>query len=184
MARTLLAAGRTRAAAEEIIRLHGPRVRQYLRSVLRDPDAADDAYSIWSEWIVRAIDRFRGESSLLTWSFGVARNATRRVRDDAFRRRRCSLRRGAISRLPAPRATSSLRRTERAAAFLEAIRLDLSPEDREILALRVDQGLAWEEVAAILAGGGSAVTAAALRKRFERMRDRIQRLAAEKGELQ
>lgn len=184
VALTLLTAGNARAAAAEAIRVHGPRIRQYLRSLLREPDAADDAYSVWSEWMVTAIGRFQGASSLLTWSFGVARNAARRVRDDAFRRRRCSLRRGAVSRIPAARGSSSLRRVERAAAFLEAIRRELSETDREILALRVDQGLGWDEVATVLATGGSPVTAAALRKRFERMKDRIQRLAAEKGELQ
>lgn len=184
VAQRLLAAGKTRAAAEEVVRLHGPRVRQYLRSALRDADAADDAYSLWAEWTMRALDRFRGDSSLLTWSFGVARNAARRIRDDAFRRRRCSLRRWAISRVPAPRASSSLRRGERAAAFLESIRLELSPEDREILALRVDQGLSWGEVAAVLAGEGDPVNSVALRKRFERLKERIQRLAARMGELQ
>ncbi len=184
VAQTLLAAGKPRAAAEEVIRLHGARVRRYLRSALREPDEADDAYSLWAEWMVRAIDRFRGDSSLLTWSFGVARNAARRVRDDAFRRRRCSLRRGAISRVPDARASSSLRRVERAAAFLETVRRALSDEEREILSLRIDQGLAWDDVANVLASGGSAVSGVALRKRFERMKLRLQRLAVEMGELQ
>lgn len=180
---TLLAAGEARAAAAAVIRVHGARVRQYLRALLRDGDTADDAYSLWSEWTYRAIDRFQGASSLRTWAFGVAHNAARRVRDDAYRRRRCSLRRGGIALVPAARASSSARRVERAAAVLEAIRRKLSAGEQELLALRVDQGLDWQEVAAVLAEGGDSVSSTALRKRFERLKDRIQRIARELGEL-
>ena len=182
LATTLLGAGKTRAAAEEVIRAHGPRIKLYLLALLREPDVADDAYSVWCEWILAAVGRYQGASSLRTWAFGVAHNAARRVRDDAFRRRRCSLSRAGVSRTAA-RITSSRERRERAAQLLEAIRARLSLDDQGLIALRLEHGLAWRSIAAILSGG-EPVSAAALRKRFERLKDRIRRLAREAGALE
>lgn len=185
LATTLLAAGKVRPAAEEVIHAHGPRIRLYLSALLRDPDLADDAYSVWSEWVLRGIGGYRGEAPLRTWAYGVAHNAARRVRDDAFRRRRCSLARAAASRVP-HRASSSARQRERAAQVVEAIRARLTLDDQGLLALRIDHGLEWEAVAAILSPqpGERPTNAAALRKRFERLKDRIRRLAREAGALE
>jgi RNA polymerase sigma-70 factor (ECF subfamily) len=168
-----------------VIRAHGPRIRLYLLALLREPDVADDAYSLWSEWVLRGIDGYRGEAPLRTWAYGVAHNAARRVRDDAFRRRRCSLSRAAASRLP-HRASSSARQRERAAQVVEAIRARLTLDDQGLLALRIDHRLEWEAVAAILSPqpGETPTSAAAFRKRFERLKDRIRRLAREAGALE
>lgn len=186
LASTLLAAGKLRAAAEELIRVHGARMQRYLLSVLRDQDAAGDAYSVWCEWVLKGIPGYRGDAPIRTWAYGVAHNAARRVRDDAFRRRRCSLSRVGASRAAAGAPSSSLRHRERAARVLEAIRARLSLDDQGLLALRVDHGLEWESVAAILspAPGERPTTATALRKRFERLKDRIRRLAREAGALE
>ncbi len=186
VASALLAAGKTRAAAEELIRVHGSRMQRYLLSVLRDPDAADDAYSVWCEWVLNGIPGYRRDAPLRTWAYGVAHNAARRVRDDAFRRRRCSLSRAGGSRAAAGPPSSSLRHRERAAQVLEAIRARLSLDDQGLIALRVDHGLEWESVAAILspAPGARPTTAAALRKRYERLKDRIRRLAREAGAIE
>ncbi len=182
LATTLLAAGRSRAAAEEVIRAHGPRMRSYLRSVLREPDLADDAYSLWSEWVFAAIRRYEGAASLRTWAYGVAHNAARRVRADAFRRRRCPLSQAGASRAAA-QSSSSARRRERAARALDGIRARLSLDDQGLLALRFHHGLDWEAVAAILSYERP-VSSAAFRKRFERLKERVRRLAREAGALE
>ncbi len=175
----------THATAERVVRAHGARIRLYLRSVLRDGDSADDAYSLWCEWVLRGIGRYRGEAPLRTWAYGVAHNAARRVRDDVFLRRRCSLSRAG----PSPNAaapSSSPQRQERAAQVLEAIRARLSLDEQGLLALRVDHGLDWNAVAAILSRepGQRPNTAASLRKRFERLKGRIRTLAREAGALE
>lgn len=177
----LLAAGDRRGAAAEVVRVHGPRVREYLAALLREPDVADDAYSLFCEWTLSAIWRYRGDSSLRTWAFGVAYNAARRIRSDAYRRRRRSLRGRAIDELPAQRSTSSAARRERAARRLDELRRHLSEDDQNLLALRVEQRLEWNEIVGVLASGGEAVSSLALRKRFERLKDRIGRLARELG---
>jgi RNA polymerase sigma-70 factor (ECF subfamily) len=177
----LLAAGDRRGAAAEVVRIHGPRVREYLKALLHDPDVADDAYSLFCEWTLDAISRYRGESSLRTWAFGVAYNAARRVRSDAYRRRRRTLRGREISQLADPQRTSSALRRERAVQRLDELRRHLSEEEQNLLALRVEQRLEWEEIVGVLASGGERVSAPALRKRFERLKDRIGRLALELG---
>jgi RNA polymerase sigma-70 factor (ECF subfamily) len=169
-----------RAAAEEVIRAHGPRIRSYLLGLLRDRDLADDAYSLFCEWTLDAVARFRGTSPVRTWAYGVAHNAARRVRADAYRRRRCSLSRAGVSRARARSGSSALRR-ERAAALVEAIRASLTLDEQGLLALRVDGGLEWNEIAEILSSGPNRLAPAALRKRFERLKDRIRRLASEGG---
>jgi RNA polymerase sigma-70 factor, ECF subfamily len=50
--------------------------------------------------------------------------------------------------------------------------------------LRVDQGLAWAEIAEILAGEGRRVEPAALMKRFERLKERLARMARDQGLLE
>jgi RNA polymerase sigma-70 factor (ECF subfamily) len=60
----------------------------------------------------------------------------------------------------------------------------LSPEDRELLVLRVDRGLAWNDLARVLSEedgelDGPAITreAARLRKRFQVLKDRLREMA-------
>ncbi len=184
IATALLAAGKLRGAAEEVIRAHGPRIRLYLLAVLRDPDVADDAYSVWCEWVLKGVAGYRRDGPLRTWAYGVAHHAARRVRDDAFVRRRCSLSNAAPSRVR--HRSSSSRQRERAAQVLDAIRARLSLDEQGLLALRVDHGLDWETVAAILSTqpGERPANAAAVRKRFERLKVRIRDLAREAGALE
>lgn len=181
VALALLAAGDRRGAAAELVRVHGVRVREYLRSLLRDPDVADDAYSLFCEWVLDAIWRYRGEASLRTWAFGIAYNAARRVRSEAYRRRRRTLHTRDVVEIPDRKSTISALRRERAARRLEELRRHLSEEDQNLLALRVEQRLEWEEIVRVLRSGGERVTSPALRKRFERLKERIGRLARELG---
>jgi len=64
---------------------------------------------------------------------------------------------------------------------LEKLREALTLEERSLLALRVDQELSWAETAAVLAREGEAVEPNALMKRFERLKERLGRLAKERG---
>jgi RNA polymerase sigma factor (sigma-70 family) len=184
VALALLAAGDRRGAAAEIVRIHGGRVREYLRALLRDADASDDAFSLFLEWILGAVGAYRGEASLATFTLGVAYNAARAVRRDGYRRRRRTLRSAQIARLAAGSGRSSAERHERAARRLDALRRHLSEQDRNLLALRLEQRLEWEEIANVLASAGEAVSAEALRQRFHRLKRRIGELAQEMGVLE
>jgi RNA polymerase sigma-70 factor, ECF subfamily len=80
---------------------------------------------------------------------------------------------------------SSLRRYPHAAADrLASLRASLKPEDQTLLILRVDKGLSWKEIANVFAEAGDAPPdPAALRKRFERLKERLLRLAKKEGVL-
>lgn len=93
--------------------------------------------------------------------------------------------------------TLAFLRTEKKSR-LQALRDSLPEEDRMLLVLRVDRGLAWNELARILAEGepgelddgpqldALALTreAARLRKRFQLVKDRLRELARKEGLLE
>jgi RNA polymerase sigma-70 factor (ECF subfamily) len=177
----LLAQGELRAAATEAIRLLGPRILGYLRAVLRDENDAAEAFSIFAESLWRGLKSFRGECAFRTWAYKVAWNAALRLRDDAYRRRGRRLASSEASRLAEEVRTSSVMRHERQSAALERLRAALTAEEQTLLVLRVDQALPWEDVAHVLSGPQGRPDPAALRKRFERLKERLARKAREEG---
>jgi RNA polymerase sigma-70 factor, ECF subfamily len=151
---------------------------------------------------------FRWEASLRSWLYAMARRLVLRHRVAGYRRaaraRPIELS-PEVAELAAKLRTSTLEilRSEVKTAF-RALRLELSEEDQELLALRVDRDLSWRDIARIMgsdgpdgpdgldsldapgeAGGGAGLDqrAAALRKRFERVRGRLRELASERGLL-
>lgn len=176
-----LAAGDLAGAATIVIRGHGVEVLRYLRSLLRDEGAATDAFSAWAEDVWRGLPAFRGEASLRGWAFRVAYHAALDVKDEAWRRRGRRLGTGEASAIADELRTKTVVRDERQRQALEELREALSLEERSLLALRVDQGLSWVETAAVLAREGEPVEANALMKRFERLKERLGRLAKERG---
>jgi RNA polymerase sigma-70 factor, ECF subfamily len=181
----LLASGDHRAAATEAIRGFGPSVIRYLRSMLRNEDDAGDAFSRFAEKLWRSLPSFRGECTLRAFCYKIAWSEGEHVRGDAYRKRRVRLRSGIASRLAeAVRASSAARREQRAERFAE-LRAALEPHEQSLLALRLDQELSWREIAEVLAAPGEpAPTEAAVRKRFERTKDKVAAMARERGFLE
>jgi RNA polymerase sigma-70 factor (ECF subfamily) len=70
---------------------------------------------------------------------------------------------------------------ERQRQALEKLRQSLSTEEQSLLVLRIDQGLPWNEIAEVLVLDGKQVEPATLMKRFERLKERLARLAREQG---
>jgi hypothetical protein len=66
---------------------------------------------------------------------------------------------------------------------LRRLREALDEDDQVLLSLRLDRELEWEELAALLSAEGAPVTAAALRKRFERLKERLGQMAQDAGLL-
>ncbi len=179
--RDLVAGGDLRAAATAVIATHGPAMLSYLRAVLRDEDLAGDAFSVFAEAVWSAVGRFEGKSAVRTWAFGVAWHASQRVRNEAWQRHRERFRTGQASRLAADIRTQSAIRRDREADQLAELRKELTADDQNLLVLRLEHGLDWGEIAEVLSEEGEPVTAAALRKRFERLKERIAQLARERG---
>jgi RNA polymerase sigma-70 factor (ECF subfamily) len=178
--RALLAAGDARGAATEAMRGFGPKIYGYLRAILRDDTDAADAFSLFGENLWRGISTFRGESSFRTWAYRVAWNAALAVKDEAWRRHGRRLETGEASRL-ADEIRTTAARVERQRTALEQLREELTPEEQTLLHLRIDQELPWDEIAQVLGRDGSPVESPALRKRFERLKERLASLARERG---
>jgi RNA polymerase sigma-70 factor (ECF subfamily) len=177
----LLAAGDHRGAASEAIRGLGPKVLGYLRSILRDDQDAADAFSAFAEDLWKGMGSYRGESSFKTWAYKLAWCAAMHIRTDAWKRLGRRFHSGEASRIADEVRTRSVLRDEQQRRKLDALRASLEPEEQTLLFLRLDQKMEWKDVATVLSGEGPPLEPAALRKRFERLKERLAQLARSRG---
>lgn len=180
--RALLERGETDEAATAALEALGPGLLGFLGSLL-DEDDARDAFSMFAEDLWRGLPGFRFECSLRAWAYRVARHAAARFRGEAWRRHRDRLPTSMASRLAASIADSAMQPGGRRET-LHRLRQKLDVDEQTLLSLRLDRELEWEELAVVLSAEGAPVTAAALRKRFERLKERLGRLARDEGLLE
>lgn len=178
----LLDAGDVSGSATEALRGYGPQVLGYLTAVLRDEDDAHDVFSQFAEDLWRGLPGFRRESSVRTWAFRLAWHAASRYARDPYRKRHRPILTSEASKIAEQvRSTMSTYLPGGRADRLLKLRESLDREEQTLLILRVDKAMAWEEVAEVLRTDGEPATAAALRKRFERLKEKLGRLAREQG---
>lgn len=177
-----------KAAVASALSAYGPEILGYLLAVLRDEQRAEDVYSDFAEDVVRGMPAFRFESSARTWMYTLARHACSRHLARERRRRTVALSSApevlelaAHARTPTPPHAKTAAREG-----VERLRKSLKPDDQTLLILRVDRGMAWLDIARVLAGPGAAMDeaelrarSAKLRKRFERLKERLRALAYE-----
>lgn len=176
----LCARGELRAAATAIVERYGAEIVGFLVAVLRDRQAAAEVFAQLGLDLWSGLASFRGESSYRTWAYTLARNAAHRYRRDPLRRRGAPL-----SDCPelaemerrVRTATLTYLRTE-VKDEVSRLREMLDAEDQTLLILRVDRAMSWGDIAAVMLGASSdaderARGAATLRKRFERVKDRL-----------
>ncbi len=176
-----LGRGDADAAATLVIEALGREVLGYLRVVVRDPEDAEDVFSTFAENVWKGLPTWRRECSVRTWAYRVAWNAASRLRRDPFRRRRTRWPEGSASLAARSVLAASRQSVERRAEALDALRARLSPEEQSLLTLRLDRRLSWREVAEVMAGAGQPADEAALRKRFERLKERLAGAARRQG---
>jgi RNA polymerase sigma-70 factor (ECF subfamily) len=185
----LVEQGRADDAAEVALRAYGGAIFGYMRAMIGDPDAADDAMQQCALRVWRGIGGFGGRSSLKTWLLRVAHNAALRALEDPHRRRAQPLASEDEARLVARwsrTATDAWRQTGEKQRLWQAVE-SLGAEDRALLSLRLQQGMAWRDIAQALSQSDDAAAltadAARLRKRFERLKDALrQRLGGPRGD--
>ncbi len=171
------------AATTAAIQLYGTELLGFLRSIARDDDLAAEAFAELAEDVWRGIGNFRWQASLRSWLYTLARNALNQLRRDPRRRvdRNLPLSIAPELAIVHRSVTQDILRTSVKDGF-RVLREQLDPEDHELLLLRLDRELAWKDIAMILGGDGDLDTrAAALRKRFERAKERLKKLALEHG---
>jgi RNA polymerase sigma-70 factor (ECF subfamily) len=189
------AAGDVTKATTAGLRKYGPEVLGFLVAFHKDYDAAGDSFALFSERLWQTLADFGWRCSLRTWCYRLARSAAIDVQRGEQRRRK---RQVGISSAPEVLAVAAKTRTETLSSLrtekrsaLEKLRDELSEEDRTLLVLRVDRQLEWREIALVLAGGETlddaeqalVREAARLRKRFQLVKERLRRLARERGLL-
>jgi RNA polymerase sigma-70 factor (ECF subfamily) len=178
----LLDAGDLSGSATEALRGYGPQILGYLTAVMRDDDDAHDVFSQFAEDLWRGLPGFRRESSVRTWAFRLAWHAASRYARDPYRKRHRPILTTEASKIAEQvRSTMSTYAPGGRADRLLKLRESLEPEEQTLLILRVDKAMAWEEVAEVLRTDGEPATTAALRKRFERLKEKLGRLAREQG---
>jgi RNA polymerase sigma-70 factor (ECF subfamily) len=134
-------------AATELVERHAPALARYAASI----GARHVVDEVVQDTFVRAfgaIDAFRGESSLRTWLFTIARRivadrrrAERRDRTSAtLDEGQAATSYGALDRLVAVETESRVR-----AAIAR-----LTPTQREVFTLRVGEGLSYREIAEVV----------------------------------
>lgn len=172
------------AAATEAIRGYGPQILGYLRTVMGDAEDAAEVFSQFAEDLWKGLGGFRGECSARVWAYRLAWHAASRFGRDAYRKRRERLPSGYASQLAETLLSTPGSAAEQRSAEVQRLRQHLGPEEQTLLVLRVDRQLSWREVAQVMAGEGDPVDAATLRKRFERLKDKLAQLARAKGLLE
>ena len=176
-------------AVERTLQIYGREILRLMHSVLHQPDLARDAFSMFSENLLKGLPGFRWESSLRTWAYRLARNACYQVMHAPSTREQPM----SLSALPDevqhPRTeTHPWQRTSVKDRFRE-LRERLKPEERMLLMLRVDQRLSWTEIARVMeeqdeeSTGSPELTrrAAALRQQFQRLKTHLRELAMREG---
>jgi RNA polymerase sigma-70 factor, ECF subfamily len=186
-----LTAGEVDAATTVALRGYGPEVLGFLAAVAKNEADARDAFSEFSEDLWRGIKGFAGNSSLRTWAYTIARRALWRIMNDPRRRPERNVPlddAGVASKVAAEvrETTMTHLRTEVKDGFAQ-LRAQLPADEQTLLILRVDRDLPWRDIASVMHDGdaldGAALEreAAALRKRFERVKVRLRELSEKAG---
>ncbi len=184
---TLCLRGEYGLSVELAMRAYGPEIRRLMASVLHHPELAKDAFSLFSENLVKGLPGFRWESSFRTWAYRLARNACyHQIHAPAAREQPVS--EPAANEPQRHRTdTQPWQRTVVKERF-RALREQLEPHERMLLMLRVDQRLPWTEIARVMAEPDEPINramlnrrATALRQQFQRVKARLRALAIEQG---
>ena len=168
------------------IRAYGPELIGWLSGTLRNEADAHDAFSRTSEQLWRSLPTFDARCSVRAWCYMLARQAAARVRTGARHQREVLVSQVPSVGLAVSAAWSTRARAEHQATNVyAAIRRELDEDDQTLLILRVDRKLEWRDIAQVLLGADATPeettrSANALRKRFERVKERLRQLVAER----
>lgn len=189
-----LSAGDRDGVATGLLAAYGAEIYSFLHAVHRDGDDTDEVFSLFAEALWKALPTFENKSTLRTFAYAIARRVSMRYRRDAARRRKRfdTLESSALGEIVAEvRArTATFMRTQ-TRSRIAALRASLPEEDQELLMLRVDRKLPWDELVVVLRGEDEPPLsesehrreAARLRKRFQLLKDKLREMARREGLL-
>lgn len=192
--RTAFDAEQLDVAATRALEAYGPEILSFLAARLNSPGDAREVFSIFAEDLWTGLPGFGWRCSVRTWLYTLARNAAARFATAPQRRVARNLPVSGLEDVSAlvdriRSATHVYQQTEVKDRFRQ-LREQLSDEDRMLLVLRVDRGMAWRDLALAMRGdvdlddASIDKEAARLRKAFERMKRELRRLAEREGLLE
>jgi RNA polymerase sigma-70 factor, ECF subfamily len=164
---------------------YGPELLALLHARLRNLQDAREAYAWMAEDVWRGMARFRGQSSVRTWVYAIARNAASRYASRELRPRQSQV---PISQLSRESALAvQLPSTVCGEDRIARLRSQLDADEQTLLTLRVDKNMEWRDVALVWLYDGSDVArgeediareTARLRKRFQLLKEKLRTLAS------
>lgn len=184
------------ACAVLVMESYGAEIYSFLLARFPGKDVyADDAFSDFNEDLWRSLPAFEWRCALRSYCYKLARSAAARVTRAPHNKH---ARRVSLSQNPGLEAAADKARTSTAPYLrttikneIAKLRESLSPDDRELLTLRIDRDLAWRDIAFILSEGSGEMPVeetrkleAALRQRFGEIKKRIRRKAEQSGLLE
>jgi RNA polymerase sigma-70 factor, ECF subfamily len=173
--------------------LYGAEVLSFLSARLHSGEHGQEAFAMFAEDLWSSMSSFGFRCSMRCWVYILARNAANRYVRAPHRRRERNLplsQHASALVDPPPREPTRPHHDTDVKHRVRALREQLPSHEQLLLTLHVDRGLSFRELALVLHEGPSALEgealtreAARLRKRFERLKERLRELAIESGLL-
>ena len=184
--RTLQQAGDSNAATAAAVRAYGDDVFSFLVSRLRDEDVAADVFSQALEDLLKSLPTFQWRCSMRTWFYRLGRSAAARYQRSPAHR---ADRRVAISKaselVAQVRSRTSLHQRSEVKDRLRELREELDADDQQLLVLRVENNLAWSEIAQIVDDEDEPAAieraSARLRQQFQKIKVKLRDRAIAEG---
>jgi RNA polymerase sigma-70 factor (ECF subfamily) len=176
-------------ATRDAVIAYGEEIYSFVLVRLRDEDVAGDVFAQACEDLITTLPAFEWRCSLRTWFYRLARSAAARYLRSPSNR---SDRRVALSEVSEVAAQVRSRTVAHLRSEVKdgvrALRDRLDPDEQQLLMLRIDRDLAWDEIAEILADGDLDASelqraSARLRQQFQKLKDRLRDLAIAEGLL-
>ena len=178
-----------RGAVTAAIEGYGPELLGFLVVVVGDPTEGGDVFADTCVRMWKSLPGFRWESSLRTWAYVLARRACHAHRKERAKQRERHVRLSEVPEIDEMilriRTTTAARvARQEGTSRAERLRSQLDLDEQMLLTLRVDRELEWRAVARIMSDekalddAALVREAASLRKRFERIKEKLKQLAA------
>jgi RNA polymerase sigma-70 factor (ECF subfamily) len=130
------------AAFEELVEGYSPRLRYYLRKMLRDLDRAEDVLQdVWLQ-VLRGLPNLVDVGAFPAWVYRIARNRACRVLRERRPRR-------SLEELDLAEESDDGIRLEKA-EYIHAALDELALEHREVLMLHFLEGMTYENIAWVI----------------------------------
>lgn len=185
---TALRASDRGQAATLTVEAYGAEVLAFIEDRVGRGGDAQEVFSELLEALWESLDRFRGECSMRTWFYVLARRAVSKERHALGMRRKRELSEGRLSELAAVARS-------RTAPFLQteirtrarALRETLPEEDQQLLLLRIERDLSFLDIARVMSDDETLSPAelskesARLRKRFQLAKEKLTQLMVDEG---